>query len=322
MGYLSGVPFPYERGRMPEIPKILNGTWIEYNLNNDYPRDSSSSKLEETLDMVVAFSRERNVPVFCGEFGVYIPNSQPEDRVRWYEFVTDALDRRNISRTSWDYYGAFGIFNTGLMGDINHDVNVAVVRAMGFTPPAQSVRRQEILSAGFSIFDDYPNGEYVTVENWGDGMEFSMYDTNTAEGEFAVRWGNAAQYNSFRFVFKRTADFSRLAAEGYFLEFKARTERAVSFDVRFLNSESSSSLPWRMHYAINEGTLPPDGRWHTIRIPLASMREQGAWLNSTQQWISPRGEFTWQDITVLEFVAEHSAFRGRRVWFDSIRIAK
>jgi len=321
MAELFEIPFPYESGRMPKIPAKLRDTWIEYNLNNDYPGDSSPSKLTDTLDMVVAFSKERNVPVFCGEFGVFIPNSLPEDRVRWYEFVTNALDSRNIARASWDYYGGFGIFNSGQMGDINHDVNVAVVRAMGFTPPAQSVRRQEVLSAGFSIFDDYPNGQYVTVENWGD-MEFSMYDTNAAEGEFAIRWGNAAQYNPFRFVFKRSEDFSRLAAEGYFLEFKARTEKAVSFDVRFINSESSSSIPWRKRYTINEKTLPADGKWHTIRIPLADMEEQGAWLNSTQQWVNPTGEFTWHDIILLEFVAEQSALRGRRVWFDSIRITK
>jgi endoglucanase len=321
LGLLAGVPFPYDRSRMPETPNAMRGTWIESALR-DYERSASDAVLNASLDRVVAFSRERNVPVFCGEFGVFIPNSLPEDRVRWYEFVTNALSRRNIARASWDYYGGFGIFNTDRGGDINYDVNVGVVRAMGFTPPAQSVRRQEILSAGFGIFDDYPNSQYVTVESWGDGMEFSMYDTNTAEGEFAIRWGNAALYNSFRFVLNRTGDFSRLAAEGYFLEFKARTERAVNFDVRLLNSESSSSIPWRVRYTIDERALPADGKWHTIRIPLAGMEEQGAWLNSTQQWLNPRREFTWQDITTLEFVAEQSAMRGRRVWIDSIRITK
>jgi len=321
MAHLSGVPFPYERRRMPGIPARLRGTWIENNLNNDYPRDSSFTKLADTLDRVVAFSSERGVPVFCGEFGVYIPNSPPEDRVRWYEFVTDALDRRNIARTSWDYYGSFGIFNTGRRGDINHDLNVAVVRAMGFTPPVQSERVQDVISAGFTVYEDYTDNRYAIPDYWGDGMELSLYDANSAEGEFAIRWANAARYNSFRFVFNYW-DFSGLASEGYFLEFKARTERPVSFDVRFVNSESSSSVPWRIRYTINERILVPDGKWHTIRIPLSAMEEHGAWVSSTQKWVEPKGEFSWQDVRSLEFVAEHSDMRGLRVWFDSIRITR
>jgi endoglucanase len=318
MAALAGVPFPYDRSRMPRTPNNLRETWIESALN-DYQRSSSSQTLNATLDRVVAFSKERNVPVFCGEFGVLLSNSRHEDRVRWYEFTTDALDRRNISRTSWDYFGGFGIFNSNGFGDVNYDLNIGVVKAMGFNPPEQKIRVKEPVRSGFTIFDDYPNRQFVTAGHWGDTV-FSMFDRNAAEGEFAIRWGNVDQYNMFWFGFYNN-DFSILAAQGYFLEFKARAEKPVNFDVRFVNPETASSTPWRIRYTINQNVLPPDGKWHTIRVPLSEMQEHGAWINATSRWVGPKGEFTWSNVNQLEFVAEHGNIRDN-IWFDSIKITR
>jgi endoglucanase len=319
---LAGVPFPADRRRMPRVPSALRGTWVESSLANSYANDASYSKLSSTLDRAVAFSRERDVPVFCGEFGVYMINSPPEDRVRWYAYVSRALDRRNISRTSWDYYGGFGVFNSG-SGDFRYDLNTELVSAMGFTPPEQMRRSPEPLNTGFVIFDDYPNRAYVTAGFWGDGsITFSLYDTNPARGEFAILWGNTTQYNMFWFSFENSGDFSRLASEGYCLEFMARAEKPVKFDVRFVNPESAQSIPWRIRYTIDENILPPDGRWHLIRVPLADMSEHGAWVNATQAWIGPRGEYSWENVRQLEFVSEYSDMKDVYIRFDEIKISR
>jgi endoglucanase len=321
MEYLSGVPFPFDPKRMPKLHSKLRSTWVESSMKN-YSKDAAPSKLLGILDMAAAFSVERNVPVYCGEYGVFIPNSPPEDRVVWYELITNALDSRKISRTSWDYYGGFGIFNSGNRGDFYSDVNVNIVRAMGFIPPPQSPRKNESVKSGFTLFDDYPNTELNTGFWGGDNTDFSFYDTNAAEGEYAIRWGNAGRYEAFWFAFPRNRDFSALVLSGYFLEFEACTEKPAQFDVRFIKPESESSIPWRMRYTVNENNLPPDGKWHTIRIPLNSMQEHGAWINKTQQWLNPRGEFTWDNIDKLEFAAEHMDMKGCRILFDSIKITR
>jgi endoglucanase len=319
---LANLPFPANIRRMPRLPPDLRGTWIERSLNYSYSRDAALVTLSAALDRAVAFSIERNVPIFCGEFGVYMINSQQEDRVRWYRYVTSALNNRNISWTSWDYYGGFGLFNSE-MGCFNHDLNVEIVRALGFIPPVQIPRNESPMSEGFVIFDDYPNRRYVRVGHWGENTDFSLYDTNSAQGEYAIRWGNVPQYNTFFFHFNNSSrDFSTLVEEGYIFEFKVRTERLVRFDVRFVNRDSPSSIPWRMRYTINENILVPDGNWHTIRIPLADMREHGAWINATQQWLSPKNEFSWKSVYQLEFVSEHMALTGFSIWFDEIKITK
>jgi len=320
--HLSGVPFPYDPKRMPRVPSRLWGTWVEDSLRNNYMLDSSPQKLFGILDAVVAFSRERGAPVFCGEYGVYMKSSPPDDRIVWYEIITEALDRRNIPRTSWDYYGGFGIFDSDYSRDFHSDVNTDIVRAMGFTPPPQSPRIVEPLNAGLTLFDDFPNLE-TYAWFWGDDdADFSFYETGAAEGEFAIRWGNAGRYNAFFFSFRRSGDFSELAENGFVLEFFARADKPAKFDVRFVNAEGPSSIPWRNSFMIDESVLPPDGNWHKIRIPLADMREQGAWVGATETWHHPRGGFTWENVERLEFAAEHMEMKGYSILFDSIKIVE
>jgi len=316
---LENLPFPYNFRRMPRIPNNLRGTWVEGSLNYSYPKDANPAALRATLDKVVAFSKERNVPVFCGEFGVYMIQSPKEDRIIWYEIVAAALDRRNISRTSWDYYGGFGLFN-GERGSFNHDLNTGVARALGFTPPPQIPRTEQPLNSGFYIYNDFPNAQFVNTGHWGQNVVFSLYDTSRPSGEYSIRWSNASQYDVFYFEFDLSKrDFRTLVNNNYYLEFKARAASPVDFAVRFVNIESSSSIPWRMQYNIDSATLTPDGNWHTIRIPLNQMSDIGAWLNATQQWVVSRGEFTWQHVFRLEFVAEQRAL-PETIWFDDIRL--
>jgi endoglucanase len=318
MAPIRDVPFPYNREKMPRVPAVLRGTWLEGAMTR-YSYDAAPSALYASLNRAAAFSKERDVPVFCGEFGVYMIQSPKEDRVTWYKFVSDALVRRNISRTSWDYYGGFGVFNDE-RGSFNHDLNVEVVRAMGFNPPIQIIREPQVLKNGFVIYDDYPNNKVVTAGNWGDDVDFSLYDENSSKGEFAIRWGNASQYNVVYFdIDLSCSDFSSLVNDNFCLEFAARTQSRVNLDVRFVNGEAN--IPWRMRYTINEDVLPPDGRWHTIKIPFTQMSEHGAWVNAQQKWLTPEGKFSWKDVQRLEFVSEHGDMKGIYIWFDEIKIS-
>jgi len=316
---LAGVPFPADRKRMPKISNELKGTWIESSLNHSYHNDGTPQKLYYALNRAVVFSKARDVPVFCGEFGVYMIQSPEADRAVWYEVVAGALDRRNISRASWDYFGGFGIFKYEWGGDFLADLNTDVVRALGFTPPPQRTQPLPPLASGFTLYDDYPGRGY-SAGHWGDSADFSLYDARAAAGEYAIRWSNAVQYNIFWFGFDRNGDFSEIA-ESAALEFMARTEQPVRFDIRFVNPEDAANLPWRMRCTIDESILPPDGKWHAIRIPLSEMREHGAWVNAVREWREPQGKFSWKNVRQLEFVAEYGDMKNQTVWFDSIRVS-
>jgi len=128
---LSGVPFPAVKDRIPKPHESFAGTWVEKCIEN-YMNDADPAKMNHSLDRAQTFSKERDVPVFCGEFGVYIIQSPPEDRVKWYEFTCGALNKRGIPWTCWDYFGGFGLFKNIKARDFDTELDRDIVRAMGF----------------------------------------------------------------------------------------------------------------------------------------------------------------------------------------------
>lgn len=132
---LKDLPFP-AGGHVHEVHETFKDTWVEKSLEN-YENESTYEALCATLDKACDFSKERGVPVYCGEFGAFMIQSPGEDRLKWYEFVCEALRRRAIPWTCWDYFGGFGIFKTHLRGAFPSHLNSDIVSAMGFTLPVK-----------------------------------------------------------------------------------------------------------------------------------------------------------------------------------------
>ena len=108
MERVINIPFPYSEDRMPALPE--NPTEDEKRRFANYKYEGTIEAVEHFFDQYVEFSQERNAPVYCGEFGCFAPFAKREERVNWYTIVTNLLEERGIARTSWDYYGSFGIF--------------------------------------------------------------------------------------------------------------------------------------------------------------------------------------------------------------------
>ena len=71
---VAGIPFPFDAERMPEMPAALAGTWVG-SAYSGYRTEGTLERVDRLLDVASRFAQERDVPIFCGEFGVYIPNS-------------------------------------------------------------------------------------------------------------------------------------------------------------------------------------------------------------------------------------------------------
>ncbi|MGN6639552.1 MAG: hypothetical protein ACTHJ8_11625, partial [Mucilaginibacter sp.] len=52
-----------------------------------------------------------NVPILCGEYGVYNKYADPDSRCRYIKAVRQNLKAMNIPGMLWDYNGTFSIFN-------------------------------------------------------------------------------------------------------------------------------------------------------------------------------------------------------------------
>jgi len=139
MARIKNIPFPYDKDKMPECPE--NPTEREasfFSKEYDYEHRGTEKAIADYFDQFVQFSNERNAPIYCGEFGVYMAYAKLEERLNWYTIVTKLLEERNIARTSWDYYGGFGVFKDfrpDFLPKFPQDLNKDIVKALGLKIP-------------------------------------------------------------------------------------------------------------------------------------------------------------------------------------------
>jgi len=315
---LANIPFPYNAARMPATPASAKGTWVESSLNN-YKNDGTVAKVKQWLDIAVSFKTSRNVKLFCGEFGVYIPNSPHADRVYWYDVVRKYLEEKGIAWTIWDYQGGFGLFEKGSNQLFDYDLDVEILKSLNFTVPEQKEFSIVPDSKPFEIYTDFI-GQLITESgNAGNGT-IDYYNASAQLGKYSIYWTGSNQYSGPGFDFKPDKDLSKLAANNYELDFWVKGDSPnTKFEIRFVDSKStvSGDHPWRMSYTIDPTKVTWNGTWQHLKIPLKSFKETGSWDNA---WFSPVGKFDWKEVNRLEIISEFNALGTQKIWFDDIKI--
>lgn len=139
MDRIKDIPFPYVKEKMPECPPdATEREKFFFSKEYDYEHRGTEKAIADYFDQFVQFSNERNAPIYCGEFGVYMRYADSQERLNWYRMVTKLLNERNIARTSWDYYGGFGVFKNfgpGYFPEFPDDLNKEIVEALGLKVP-------------------------------------------------------------------------------------------------------------------------------------------------------------------------------------------
>lgn len=316
---LSGVPFPYNAATMPACPASLKGTWIESSLNS-YPAEGTKEHVRQLIDIALNFRSSRNVNIFCGEFGVYIPNSSNSDRTTWYDLVRQYLADNNVPWTIWDYKGGFGLFNKGSNEMFEHDLNISLLQALGFFVPPQTPFSIAPDTAGFLIYSDY-TGPEISDASYGAGKINFYSDEMPNNGNYCLSWNSFSRYNAVVFDFVPDRDLTKLADGGYALDFMVRGNMpGIKFEIRFIDTgkDVAGDHPWRISKVIDDSASEWDNKWHHLHIPLAGFSETGSWDNNT--WYNPEGKFDWSAIDRFEISTEYPITAGEYLWFDNIHI--
>ncbi len=316
---LSGVPFPYNASSMPACPSSLKGTWIESSLNA-YPVDGTEARVKQLIDIALSFRSSRKVNIFCGEFGVYIPNSDPTDRSEWYNLVKQYLEENNVPWTIWDYKGGFGLFNKNSFELFDHDLNVPLLQSLGFNVPPQSPFSIVPDEAGFSVYSDYIE-PLISDGSYSSG-KIDFYSAEMPNnGSHCLSWKDYSRYNALVFDFVPDRDFTKLHSGGYSIDFMVRGNKpGMKFEIRFVDTKTTQTVdhPWRMSATIDDSDVEWDRKWHHVNIPLSSLAETGSWDNNT--WYNPEGKFDWSATDRFEISTEYPVNSGENLWFDNIHI--
>ncbi len=319
MASLANVPFPYNASTMPSTPSALAGTWVASALTN-YKNEGTLAKVKSLIDIAAAFKTSRNVKVYCGEFGVYIPNSPNADRNYWYQEVRKYLEVKGIPWTTWDYQGGFGLFTKGSAELFDYNLNIPLINALGLTAPTQQTYTLRADSVGFPIYTDYV-GEKMLESGNPSGGTINFYATDKPNnGKYCLAWSGSGQYGTVGFNFSPNKDLSKLKSQNYALSFMVRGNApGAQFHLRFTDTKTSASdHPWRMNFTMDETTAKWDGKWHKVYLPLSRFTEGGSWDNA---WFNPAGLFDWKAVDRFEIVAEQASLAGKTFWFDNIQLS-
>lgn len=314
--HLTGVPFPYNKSKMPPLPK--NASDAEKWGWENYKQESSEATLVKPLDDAVKFANKRGLPLMCNEYGVSMQYADNEERINWYRLKAKWMDERGIIRLSHDYKDLFGIFNTpSHFENFPEDVNVDLIEAMGYKMPSDIRPRSRNW-----LETSYNNGEYAIYKNglaknlmfktWEFSYirknEFISFDNQSNDkGGLYISVPNARKNtDTLRFEFNKAYDFIPFVNKGLCLEFEVKTsQKNFNLEVYFRDSLDDSlgkkGYEWRATYYIRNKDGLNDGKWHKVRIPLKDMKDNGTWNESEQKWYEGEGLFTWERISQLRF---------------------
>ena len=106
----TGVPFPYNGEKFPGINVKAKNTWGETNYNQ-YKNDGNEQSIKDKLQIVKTWADKYDVPVICGEYGVYNKYADPDSRCRYIKAVRRTLKELNMPGILWDYNSNFSLFN-------------------------------------------------------------------------------------------------------------------------------------------------------------------------------------------------------------------
>jgi endoglucanase len=316
---LAYMPYPYNADSMPEYPTVFDGTWLE-SAYQKYNNEGTAAHIQELIEIAVAFQKSRNVPVYCGELGVYIPYSNTPDRVAWYKDVRTCLEENNISWTIWDYQAGFGLFEKGSNEMFDYDLNIPLVNALGLIEPEQWVYEMKPDSVGFNLYSDFI-GEKIFESSNANGGNIDYYSTDKPNNQkYNLFWTGSNQYGSIGFNFMPDKDLSALVDSNYALSFLVRgNSPGTKIEVRFIDSKTTdpNDHPWRMNYTLGENDANWDGKWHSVYIPLKNFIDQGSWDN---EWFNPQGSFNWKEVDRFEIVTDQGSLSNKAFWFDNLII--
>ncbi|MEO8474820.1 MAG: cellulase family glycosylhydrolase [Chryseolinea sp.] len=319
MAPVSGVPFPYDAAKMPPVPTSLKGTWIE-SLMNDYKNQGSVARIEQLLDVAVNFATQRNVKVYCGEFGVFIPNTDNSQRIAWYSALRNYLEKKKIAWTMWDYTGSFGIFNKNSQEFFDYDVNIPLVQTLGLIAPEQKLPKEEFQKTELVIYDDYLSQGIIETSYAAKGT-LDLYSSDDVKfDKYAIQWQNVEQYASIILDFKPNVNLALLPENNYQLDFwiKGNTH-GMNFDIRFVDTKKDATdHPWRFGLTIDESVANWDSEWHHVTIPLKNLQDKGSF---DDVWLPPPGKFSWAEVDKIEFSPEQGFVSGTVFLLDQIKLS-
>jgi endoglucanase len=105
--YMTDLPYPYRRGKMPEMAPHAKGTSVEKDYKKYY-YEGTLQYISDRMNQIANFCATNNMLVLCTEAGV-INTADETSRKRYLRDITKSTYQFDIPLTLWDYDQKFSI---------------------------------------------------------------------------------------------------------------------------------------------------------------------------------------------------------------------
>ena len=100
------MPFDMTYGEYSDTSKREMDMYKDLEVNSftgfDPEKYIGMEYFEKYMAEAIRVAEERNVPLYCGEYGV-INLATPEDTLKWYRMLSECFNRHKIGRAAWSY---------------------------------------------------------------------------------------------------------------------------------------------------------------------------------------------------------------------------
>ncbi len=126
--FLRGVPYPSTpenvQAALGQEPDERVRLWVErYGLER-----WDEKRVGAEIAAAAEWGKQRGVPLYCGEFGVYKAYADAKSRATWISDMRTALEAQHIGWAMWDWDGNFGLVTKAASGTV---VDENVLHALG-----------------------------------------------------------------------------------------------------------------------------------------------------------------------------------------------
>ncbi len=300
---LEGLPFPYDRKRLPELKGNAKDSWVQWQIENEYQQTGTAKYLKSRMKKAADWAKKNNVRVWCGEIGAKTWINK-EDRIAWIKATVEALNANNIPYCTWGIDGTDGFLTSDKTGLIfPDDIDKDVLEAYGFNMPDAKLAA----SAGLNVTPQKPYVVYDGILGLGAGKNIWGIAKETKDDsshKYCLSVSYPGQWNGSRFSLPRkvTSTIAK-SQQAYSVCFAVKfTAKNQEFKLYLRDSdEGEKGLPWRKSYTIKAADYSV-GKWVSVEIPVSRFADiDGAFSEVTKQWHDLPCKFDWSRFEELYF---------------------
>ena len=321
---IRGLPFPYDKKRMPELDDNLED-WVKDNIKNIYPQQGTVKFINNKIKEVAAWAKKNKVKIWCGEIGV-ASRMMSVDRLVCIKAGITALKDFNIPYCIYGIDDRWGFLKTEdkslLFPD---DIDESALEAYGLNMPEESL----VAKTNASI-KSFPQKPYVVYDGIaGKGTLSNMYGSvkcsvtndshkNCMTASLPGENANGSYFILPQTIWKKVVNNKEVYNISLSVKFSNKNQK---FLIAIADTdEGEAALPWAIEYEIRASDYK-SGEWVNIEIPLSKFYQAGAWSNKTQKYYPSEGKFDWTRPEKLEFHFGDVAMSGE-IYIDDIVIKK